>query len=117
MSDSAAEINTAETDLLDLLDLSELPTKVAQVQSELQRLDEAVQRAKQQVRQAELSRQTAYANQQVLQEQLQQDLERVHVLQLQQEDLLALKAAQGQSSKLPSSQALLQVILPASWLN
>ncbi|DBA99885.1 TPA: hypothetical protein ACH3X1_013771 [Trebouxia sp. C0004] len=93
----------------DSLDLSELPERVAQVQSELQRLEEAVRQTKERVRQVETTKEAAFARQQVLQEQLEQDLKEVHTLQAQQEDLLALKAVQEQKRRSPDMHTLLQV--------
>jgi len=106
MSDSISELVPRSGDSLDL---SELPERVAQVQSELQSLEEAVRQTKEQVRQVETTKEAAFARQQVLQEQLEQDLKEVHVLQAQQEDLTALKAAQEQSSRSPDMHTLLQV--------
>ncbi len=106
MSDSISELFPRSGDSLDL---SELPERVAQVQSELQSLEEAVRQTKEQVRQVEMTKEAAFARQQVLQEQLEQDLEEVHVLQAQQEDLMALKAAQEQKSLSPDMHKLLQV--------
>lgn len=106
MSDFMSELTPRSGDSLDL---SELPERVAQVQSELQSLEEAVRQTKERVRQVETTKEAAFARQQVLQEQLEQDLEEVHTLQAQQEDLMALKAAQEQKSPSPDTHTLLQV--------
>ena len=91
------------------LNLDDLPGKVAQVQTELQQLDEATQQTRQKVRQAELASQQSHDSQQLLQQQLQQDLAIVHTLQMQQSDLLALKRAQGQQPKTYGQRAVFQV--------
>ncbi len=106
MSDAMSELVLRSGDSLDF---SELPERVAQVQSELQRLEEAVWQTKEQTGQVETTKEAAFARQQVLQEQLEQDLEELHVLQAQQEDLMALKAAQEQKSPSPDMHTLLQV--------
>lgn len=96
-----------------LSDLDDLPGKVANVQTELQQLDEATQETRQKVRQAELASQQSHVAQQLLQQQLQQDLAIVHTLQMRQADLLALKRAQGQRPKKFNKEAVLQVSLLA----
>lgn len=101
--------SNATTDQTDLLDLSGLSGKVANVQAELQLLDEAVQQTKQQIRTAQLNETAASARHQGLKEQLQQDVEVVHALQAQQDDLLALRVAQQQGDRLPDRQKDLQV--------
>lgn len=106
MSDSISELVPRSGDSLDL---SELPERVAQVQSGLQSLEEAVRQTKELIRQVKTTKQAAFARQQVLQEQLEQDLSEVHNLQAQQEDLTALKAAQEQSRWSPDMHTLLQV--------
>ena len=106
MSESISELVPRSGDSLDL---SELPERVAQVQSELQSLEEAVRQTKERVRQVETTKEAAFARQQVLEEQLEQDLKAVHVLQAQQGDLMALKAAQEPKSRSPDMHTLLQV--------
>ncbi|KAL0037906.1 hypothetical protein WJX79_004606 [Trebouxia sp. C0005] len=106
MLDSISELVSRSGDSLNL---SELPERVAQVQSELQSLEEAVRQTKERVRQVETTREAAFARQQVLQQKLEQDLREVHVLQAQQEDLMALKAAQEQKSRSPDTHTLFQV--------
>ena len=91
------------------INLSELPSKVAQVQAELHHLGQAVQQTRQTVRQAELATQESRDSQQIMQQQLQQDLAKVHMLQLQQADLLALKSAKGKRIGQCGKQAVLQV--------
>lgn len=98
------------------LKLDDLPGKVAQVQTELQQLQEATQQAKQKVRQAELANQQHHVSHQLLQQQLQQDLAIIHKLQMQQADLLALKRAKAQLPKDTGKQAVLQVSLLAIWI-
>ena len=92
-----------------VMTLSDLPSKVAQVQAELHHLNQAVQQTRQVVRQTELAAQESHDSQQILQQQLQQDLAIGHVLQLQQADLLTLKSAKGQRSVQSGKQAVLQV--------
>ena len=98
------------------LNLDNLPSKVAEVQTELQQLEEATRQYTQKVRQAELANQQNHDSQQLLQQQLQQDLAMVHTLQMQQADLLALNRAQAQHPKKIDKQAVLQVSLLAIWI-
>ena len=96
--------------------LDDLPGKVAQVQQELQQLEEATQQGKQKVRHAELANQQHHVSQQLLQQQLQQNSAIVYKLQMQQADLLTLKRAKAQLFNNTGKQAVLQVSLLAIWI-
>lgn len=105
---TSAAVEGSNNDL-SLLDLSELPGKVAQVQSELQRLDDAIQQAKLHARQAELASQRTAESQELLQDQLRQDIKAVHTLQVQQEALLAVKCSRDCRLKPVDKQTLIKV--------
>ena len=92
-----------------MLDVADLPSKVAQVQAELHQLDQDVHQTRQAVRQARLATQENHAAQQLLQQQLQQDLIVKHVLQMRQTDLLILKSTRGQKAGHCEKKAVLQV--------
>ena len=107
------DVKLRESSKLGHLDLDDLPAKVANVQTELQQLDEATQQVRQKVRQAEQASQQSHVSEQLLEQQIEQDLAIVQTLQMRQADLLALKTAQGQRPKRCNKAAVLQVSLLA----
>ena len=96
-------------------DLIQLPAKVAEVQAELQRLEQVVQQAKEKVEAVHAEERSTSASSQLLEQQLQKDVSDIHSLQLQVDDLRALKAAQNQTSQRPSAQLALQVCAALIW--
>lgn len=110
MAGDMTDVRLRDSSELRHLDLDDLPGKVANVQTELQQLDEATQQTRQKVRQAELASHQSHVSQQLLQQQLQQDVAIVHTLQMRQADLLVLKTVHGQQPKKCNKEAAPQVL-------
>ena len=91
------------------LDLSQLPSKVAEVQSELQRLEQAVEQTRDQVKIVLATQTSACDSAQLLEQQRKQDVADIHTMQLQLADLQALKACQDQIAPLPKQQLAVKV--------